>query len=45
MKLVEFFQHWNQQATSGPSPQCLLDQIKIQKPILDIATGQMPDHI
>ena len=29
-KQVEFFQHWNQQATSYPNPQCLTDQIKVQ---------------
>ena len=27
-----------------PIPQCLVDQIQIQKPILVIATNQMPDH-
>ena len=44
MKLTEFFQHRNQQATSCPSPQCLVDQIQVQKPILVVATDQMPDH-
>ena len=44
MKQVEFFQHWTQQATSYPSPQCLIDQIQIQEPILVVAKDQMPDH-
>ena len=43
-KLDEFFQHWNQQATSYPSPQCLVDQIQVQKPILVVTTDQTPDH-
>ena len=30
------FQHWNQQATSCPSPSCLVDQIQVQKLILVI---------
>ena len=34
----------NQQATSYPSPQYLIDQIQIQKPIQVVATDQMPDH-
>ena len=38
MKLVEFFQHWNEQATSCPSLEC---QIQVQKPILVVATDQM----
>ena len=38
------FQNWNQQATFCPSPQCLIDQIKGQKPILVVATDKMPDH-
>ena len=42
-KLVEFFQHWSQQATSCPSPQFLIDQIQVQKPILFVATDQIPD--
>ena len=45
MTPVEFFQHWNQQATLRPSPQSLVDQIKVQKPILAAATDQMPDLI
>ena len=45
MKLVEFFQHGNQQATSCPSPQGLLDQIQVQMPILVIDKDQIPDHI
>ena len=44
IKLDDFFQHWNQQATSCPIPQCLVDQIQIQTPILIIATNQMPDY-
>ena len=29
-----------------PAPvQCLIDQIQVQKPILVVATDQMPDHI
>ena len=41
---------WNQlsfssiEATSCASPQCLVDQIHVQKPILVAATDQMPDH-
>ena len=45
MKLNEFFQYWNQQATSCPSQQSLVDQIQVQKPVLVIVTGQMPDHM
>ena len=45
MKLVEIFQHWNQQVTSCLSPQCLVGQIQVQKPILVVATDQMPDRI
>ena len=45
MKPVDFFQHWNQQATSCPSPQCLIDQNQVEKPIQVVATDQMPDHI
>ena len=44
MKPVDFLQHWNQQATFCPSPQCLVDQSQVQKPILVVATDQMPDH-
>ena len=44
-KLNEFIQHLNQQATSYPSAQCLVDEIQVQKPILVVATDQMPDHI
>ena len=44
MKPAEFSQRWNQQATSYPSPQCLVDQIQVQKPIQVVATDQMPDH-
>ena len=43
-KPAEFFQHGNQQPTYCPSPPCLVDQIQIQKPILIVATDQMPDH-
>ena len=39
------FQQGNQQATTCPSPQCLIDQIQVQKPILVVATDQMPNHI
>ena len=28
----------------NPSPQCLIDQIQVQKPIQIFATDQMPDH-
>ena len=45
MKQVEIFKHWNQQATSCSGPQCLVDQIQVQKPILVVATDQMPHHI
>ena len=38
--LNEFFQ----QATYCSSPECLLDQIQIQKRIQVVATDQMPDH-
>ena len=33
-----------QKATSCPSPQCLVDQNPIQKPILVVATDQITDH-
>ena len=33
MKRAEFSQHWNQQATSYPSPQLFADQIQVQKQI------------
>ena len=39
-KSVEFFQHWNQQVTSCPRPQCLADQIQVQKPIQVVVTDQ-----
>ena len=32
------------QATFYSSPQCLVDQIQVQKPIPAVATDQMPDH-
>ena len=38
-KLVEFFQHWNQQATSCCSPQCLVDQIQAQTQSLAVVTS------
>ena len=38
------FPRRNQQATSCPSPQCLVNQIQNQKPILVVAPDQMPDH-
>ena len=44
MKPGEFSQHWNQQATTYPSAQCLVDQIQVQKPIQVVTTDQMPDH-
>ena len=44
MKPAEFSQYWNQQATSYTSPQCLVDQIQVQKSIQVVATDQMPDH-
>ena len=42
MKPVKIFQHWNQQATFYPSPQCLIDSIQVQKPILVAAIEKMP---
>ena len=33
-----------EQATSYSRPQCLVDQIQVQKPIQVVATDQMPDH-
>ena len=45
MKPVAFSQHWNQQATTYPSPQYLVDQIQVQKPIQVIATDQMQIRI
>ena len=39
------FQYWSQQATSCPSARCLAGQIEVHKPILVVATDQMPDHI
>ena len=44
MKPAAFSQHWNQQATFYPSPQHLVDQILVQKPIQVVAIDQMPDH-
>ena len=44
MKQAEFFQHWNQQATSCPSLQCLFGQLQVQKPTLVVVKNQMPDH-
>ena len=44
MKPFEFFQHLNQQATSCPSPQCLVDQVQVWNPILVVATDQMSNH-
>ena len=44
MKPAEFSQYWNQQATTYPSAQCLVDQIQVQKPIQVVTTDQMPDH-
>ena len=37
-KSAEISQHRNQQATSYPSPQCLGDQIQVQKPFQVAAT-------
>ena len=42
MKPAEFFQQWNQQVPY--CPQYLTDQIQVQKPILVVATNQMPDQ-
>ena len=39
-----FFQHWNQQATSCPRPQCLVGQIQVQMPIPVVAANHMPDY-
>ena len=44
MKPVEFSQPLNQQASFCPSPQCLVDQIQVQKPIQVVATDQIPVH-
>ena len=43
-KPVEFFLHLNQQATFCCSLYCLVDQVQVQKLILDVATDQMPDY-
>ena len=43
-KSIEILQHWNQQDTSCPSPQYLVDQIQVQKPILAFVADQMSDH-
>ena len=40
----EFIQHCNQQLTSCFRPQCLIDQIQVQKIILIVATNQMLDN-
>ena len=45
MEPVQISQHWNQQANSCPSPQCLVDQIQFKEPIQVTATNQIPDHI
>ena len=44
MKPAEFFQRWNEQATSCPSQNCFVDQIQVQKPIIIVVTDQMPDQ-
>ena len=44
MKPAKFSQYWNQQATSYPILQCLVDQIHVQKPIQVVATAQIPDY-
>ena len=44
MKPVEFSLHLNQQATSYPSPHCLVNQIQVQKPIQVVCTNQMSNH-
>ena len=44
VKQNQFFQHWNQQAISCPSSQCLLDQMQDKKPILVVATDQVSGH-
>ena len=41
MKQVEFFQHWNQQVTTCPSPQFLKDQIQVQQQSLVNAIDEM----
>ena len=41
---VDFSQHLDQQATSCPSLQCLIDQTQVQKPIQVAAMYQKPDH-
>ena len=43
-KKLEFFLYCSQQATSSPSPYCLVDQAQIQQPTLVVATEQMPNH-
>ena len=35
---------WNQQVTCYHTPQCPVDQIEVQKPIVVAAKDQMPDH-
>ena len=37
MKPDEFSQHWNQQATSYPRQQYLIDQIQVKSPIQVVA--------
>ena len=41
IKQVEFFQHWNQQVTTCPSPQFLKDQIQVQQQSLVNAIDEM----
>ena len=45
MKPAEFFQYLNQQPTSCPNQQCLINQTQVKKPIQVVAKDQMPDHI
>ena len=44
LKPAEFSQYWNQQATSYPTLQGLVDWVQVQKLIQVLATNQMPDH-
>ena len=39
MKQIEFSQYWNQQATTYPSPQCLVSHILVQRSTLLVVTN------
>ena len=38
------FSSINQQATSCPRSRCVVGHIKVQKPTLDVAKNEMPNH-